>query len=53
MSDDFTACFRISGPPTEFVRSCFDPTLSRGSVATAYDVPPSAMKSAKVAVTLA
>jgi hypothetical protein len=31
----------------------FEPTLSRGSVNAAYEVPPSAMNSATVAVTLA
>ena len=53
MSDDLTACRRISPPPTEFARSCAGPTLFRGNVVTAYEVPPRAMKRASVAVTFA
>ena len=52
ISDDPIALRRTSDLPTEFARSCSGPTLSRGSV-RAYEVPPSAMKTAIVAITFA
>ena len=53
MSFDRTALVWISEAPTAPVRICFGPTLLRGSWVTAYDVPPSAMNTATVAMTLA
>ncbi len=53
MSDDRTVPLRNSEVPTAFDRICFDPTLFLGSAVTAYDVPPSAMNTAAVAITFA
>ena len=50
---DRTALLPISDVPTAPVRICFAPTLFRGSCVTAYDVPPSAMNTAMVAITFA
>jgi hypothetical protein len=48
-----TADLRISEAPTAFERICFEPTLFFGNWTTAYEVPPSAMKTAIVAITFA
>src|SRR5215212_5727634 len=53
ISLDRTAPDRITAAPTALSRNCFAPTLLRGNCDTAYDVPPRATKSAKVATTLA
>lgn len=52
ISTERTERLRISGPLTEPARSCFAPTLLRGSV-SAYEVPPSAAKSARLEATFA
>ncbi len=53
MSLERTAPVRSSDAPTAPVRICLEPTLFRGSCVTAYEVPPSAMNTATVAITLA
>ena len=53
MSRERTAPVRSSDAPTAPVRICLEPTLFLGSWVTAYEVPPSAMKTATVAITLA
>jgi hypothetical protein len=53
ISEEPTARLRISLELTAFLRICADPTLLRGSVSAAKLVPPSAMKSASVAMMLA
>ena len=53
ISLDRTAPFLISDAPTAPERSSFAPTLLRSRVLTAYEVPPSAMNTAIVAMTFA
>jgi hypothetical protein len=53
MSRDRTAPVLTSDVPIAPVRTCFEPTLLRGSCDTAYEVPPNATNSASDAVTLA
>ena len=52
-SDERTAFRLISAAPTEFGFSSTEPTLFRGRFTAAYELPPSATKSASVAVTFA
>jgi hypothetical protein len=51
-SEDRTALARSSDDPTAFARIWFAPTLSWGSWVAAYDVPPSAVMSARYATVL-